>query len=90
MAISPPQQLQLVGDIFKAEEQAFHQQKTELLRQYKDQFVAIYQERVVDHASDDEELAKRMFDKFGDVPFYIAKVEIVPTVYELPSPEMVR
>lgn len=90
MAISQPQQLQLAGDIFKAEEQAFRQQKSELLRQYKDQFVAIYRGRVVDHASDDEELARRIFDKFGDVPFYIAKVETELTIYELPSPEVVR
>jgi len=90
MAVSQPRQLQLVGDIFKAEEQAFHRQKTELMRQYKDQFVAIYQGRVVGHANDDEELATRMFDKFGDVPFYIAKVETELTIYEIPSPEVVR
>jgi len=39
---------------------------------------------------DDEELARRMFEKWGDVPFYIAKVEREPTVYELPSPEAWR
>jgi hypothetical protein len=31
-----------------------------------------------------------MFVKLGDAPFYIAKVETAPTVYELPSPEVVR
>jgi hypothetical protein len=42
----------------------------------------------VGHAEDDEELAERMFKKLGDVPFYIAKVEEEPTVYDLPSPEI--
>jgi len=31
-----------------------------------------------------------MFEKLGDVSFYITKVEREPTVYELPSPEIVR
>jgi hypothetical protein len=30
-----------------------------------------------------------MFEKFGDAPFYIVKVEKEPTVYELPSPEII-
>jgi hypothetical protein len=31
-----------------------------------------------------------MFERLGDAPFYIAKVEKEPSVYELPSPEVVR
>jgi ABC-type enterochelin transport system ATPase subunit len=60
------------------------------LRRYEGQFVALYQGRVVGHGADDEELARRMFEKLGDVPFYIAKVSKEPTVYDLPSPETVR
>ena len=52
--------------------------------------MALYQGRVVRHGPDDEELAQEMFEQFGDVPFYIAKVEKEPTVYELPSPETAR
>ena len=73
-----------------AEEQAFHQKRERLLRRYEGQFVALYQGRVVGHDQDGEELARQMFEKFGDMPFYIAKVEKEPTVYELPSPEVVR
>ena len=51
--------------------------------------VALYQGRVVGHGVDDEALAQRMFESLGDVPFYIAKVEPEPTVYDLPSPETV-
>lgn len=70
------------------EQQAFLQKLPQLMRCYKGQFVALYQGRVVGHSADDEELAQRMFEKLGDVPFYIAKVEKEPTVYQLPSPEV--
>ena len=73
-----------------AEELAFRQKRGQLLRRYAGQFVAFYQGRAVGHGVDDEELARHMFERFGDVPFYIAKVEKEPTVYDLPSPEVVH
>jgi len=91
MATLKPRQMQgPSADPFAAEEQAFHRKQAYLLRRYKGQFIALYQGRVVGHGVDDEELARRMFEKLGDLPFYIAKVEKAPTVYELPSPEAVR
>jgi hypothetical protein len=45
---------------------------------------------VVGHGPSDEELARQMFEKFGDAPFLIQRVEKEPTVYEVPSPEVVR
>ncbi len=72
------------------EERAFRQQRGRLLRRYAGQFVALYQGRVVGHSVDDEALAQSLFERLGDVPFYIAKVEAEPTVYDLPSPETVR
>ncbi len=71
------------------EQRAFRRKRTQLLQRYEGQFVALYQGRLVGYGKDDEELALRMFKKFGDAPFYIAKVEKEPTVYELPSPEVV-
>lgn len=71
------------------EEQMFRRKRVQLLQQYEGQFVALYQGRVVGHGMDDEELALQMFEKLGDAPFYIAKVSEEPTVYELPSPEVV-
>ena len=65
------------------EEQAFHQQQAWLLRYYEGQYVALYQGRMVEHDGDDEELAQRMYEKWGDVPFYIAKVEKEPTFFEI-------
>lgn len=83
-------QRELSEDLLAAEELAFRQKRAQLLRRYAGQFVALYQGRVVGHAVDDEELARHMFERLGDVSFYIAKVEKEPTVYELPSPEVVR
>ncbi len=71
------------------EQQAFRRKRTQLLQRYEGQFVALYKGRLVGYGTDDEELALRMYKKLGDAPFYIAKVEKEPTVYELPSPEVV-
>jgi hypothetical protein len=91
MATSKARQIQeSLVDPFVEEERAFRQQRRQLLQRYKGQFVALYQGRVVGHGADDEELAREVFAQFGDVSFYIAKVEKEPTVYELPSPEMMR
>lgn len=71
------------------EAQTFQRKLAQLLERYEGQFVALYRGRVVGHGPDDEELARRMYERLGDVPFYIARVERKPTVYELPSPEVV-
>ena len=81
--------LQSSEDALEAEEQAFRQKRAQLLKRYEGQFVALKKRRVVGYGTDDEELALRMFEKFGDAPFYIAKVSKEPIVYELPSPEVV-
>ncbi len=72
------------------EERVFRHQRGRLLRRYAGQFVALYQGRVVGHGVDDEALVQSLFERLGDVPFYIAKVESEPTVYDLPSTETVR
>jgi hypothetical protein len=73
-----------------AEERAFYKKRARLLKRYEGQFVAFYQGRVVGHGPSDEELARKMFEKFGDAPFFIQRVEMEPSVYEVPSPELVR
>ena len=77
-------------ELFAAEERAYSKMRAGLLRRYQGQFVALYRGRVVGHGRSDEELARRMFEKFGDAPFLIQRVEKEPTVYEVPSPEVVR
>jgi hypothetical protein len=73
-----------------AEEEAFRQQRVQLLERYEGEYVALRGGRVIAHGPDDEELARRLFGDLGDQPFYIAKVEREPTVHELPSPELER
>ena len=79
-----------IEELLVAEEQAFYKKKAHLLQRYEGQFVALYQGRVVGHGQDDEELARRMFEKLGDIPFYIQRVGKEPIIYEVPSPEVVR
>ena len=76
--------------LFAAEERAYYKKRARLLQRYQGQFVALYRGRVVGHGPSDEELARQMFEKFGDAPFLIQRVEKEPTVYEVPSPEVVR
>ena len=79
---------QPVEDSLATERRAFERQRAQLMRRYPGQFVALSGGRVVDHDKEDETLAARMFRKLGDAPFYIARLEDNPTVYEVPSPEL--
>jgi len=62
----------------------------QLLRRYEGKFVALYHGQVVGHGDDDAQLARRLYDKLGDVSFYIAKVRREAPVYDIPSPEIDR
>lgn len=73
-----------------AEQKAFERQKPQLLRRYAGQFVAFYGGKMVDRDPSDETLAARMYAKFGEVPFWIARVEKVPTIYEFTSFDVIR
>lgn len=76
------------SDPWTVEAQTFQRKRAQLLQRYEGQFVALYHGRVAGHGPDDEELARRMYERLGDVAFYIARVERHPTVYDLPSPEV--
>ena len=62
-------------ELLAAQERAYYKRRTHLLRRYQGQFVALYQGRVVGHGESDEDLARQMFEKLGDVPFFIQRVE---------------
>jgi len=76
------------ADTLASECRAFEGQRKQLMRRYAGEYVAVFGGRVVAHDKDDEVLAARMFRKFGDAPFYIARVEENSTVCEVPSPEL--
>ena len=71
-----------------AEARTFERKRTQILQRYQGQFVALYRGRVIGHGLDDEKLAMRLYERVGDVPFYIVRVERQPAVFELPSPEV--
>ena len=76
------------ADPLAAERRAFLRQRLQLLRRYPGQYVALYGGRVVGRHKDCEALAARLFAELGDVPFFIARLEKRPTVYDLPGPEV--
>jgi hypothetical protein len=80
---------QLAEESLAAERRAFELQRAQLMRRYPGEYVALSGGRVVDHDKQDEALAARMFTRFGDAAFYITRLEQSPTVYEVPSPELV-
>lgn len=71
------------------ERAAFLRLRDELLKTYKDLFVAIHGGQVVDYDADNLALAQRMYAQ-GYRPVYIQRVSEEPRTVELPSPEVVR
>jgi PHD/YefM family antitoxin component YafN of YafNO toxin-antitoxin module len=67
---------------------AFQQLLPELLKTHRDQFVALYQEKLVDADPDRVALVQRTRAQ-GYRPVYIQKVTSEPRIVELPSPEEV-
>ena len=65
---------QLERDGIRAETQAYWAMQEELLAQYPDQHVAIYNGNVVDHDADATRLEFRVRERFGPLPVLIAPV----------------
>lgn len=66
---------QLERDGVHAETQVFWAMQDELLAQYPDQHVAIYNGNVVDHDTDAAHLELRVRQRFGPLPVLIAPVK---------------
>jgi hypothetical protein len=77
-------------EAFEQERQAFERLKPELLRTHRGQWVAVYQEKVVEAGQDRSQVLDSVYDRFGYVPVYIQKVEEQPRVYKLPHRKVVR
>ena len=73
-----------------SEQKAFERQKPQLLRRYEGQFVAFYGGKMVDRDPSDEALALRMYKKFGEVPWWIERVEKKPTIYDFTGFEIIH
>ncbi len=55
-------------DPSEAEFRAFQKMLPKLLKKYKDEYVAIYQGKLIGHHIDDCELAQRAYEKVGKAP----------------------
>ena len=71
------------------EHAAFERMLPELLEQYEGQAVALYNGQVVDVGDDESEVWERTRQRLGQVPVYVQTVTASPTVYDLPSVEVV-
>ncbi len=70
---------------------AFRAMRIDLLAKYANQYVAIYQGRVIDHDSDQLDLFLRIDKQYPDDPVLIRQVRSeVETVYTVRSPRFVR
>ena len=63
----------------------YHAHKHELLKLYKNKYVAINDNRVIDIDSDRSKLLDRMFQTYGDLPFFFTQVTEHPRVVRIPS-----
>ena len=68
-----------------AEKAAFQKLLPELLKTYREKWVAIYQGKVVDSDEKEGELMYRVALKYGDAPVYIDEVLGKPRVYRVTS-----
>ena len=62
------------------EYRAFQRLHPQLLPTYRDQYVAIHEEQVVDHDTDDIALILRVHARYGYVPVYVGLVTAAPLV----------
>jgi hypothetical protein len=60
---------------FEAEAAAFDRLRSSLLEQFKGQYVAVYQGKVVASGGDRFELLRQVHQEFGPIPCYIDLVE---------------
>ncbi len=76
---------------FEAEARAFEAMHTQLLSEYKGQFVAIHGGKVIDHDTDKAALYKRVRARYGQAPIYFQQVtdQVLPT-FHIRSPRRPR
>ncbi len=70
----------------QSEQDAFRRLLPDLLKTYRNQYVAIHEGQVVGTGPDQIELADRSYDRFGYVPILVTLVTDRPRVVRVPSP----
>ena len=78
------------GDVLAADTAWFEKERARLFKKYPGQYVAIVQQRVVDHDRTIGPLVRRVFAKYGMRSILMPKVTREPRVIRLRSPRIVR
>jgi PHD/YefM family antitoxin component YafN of YafNO toxin-antitoxin module len=81
------------NEAFQREAAAFERMMPELLRQYRNRVVAIYNGQVVEVGSENEsvaDVAMRVYERLGYISVYVHRVEETPRIYKISSPQIVR
>jgi Family of unknown function (DUF5678) len=68
----------------------YRQNQSKLLRQYRDEYVAIIDAAVVDHGHDFNALATRVFARFGNRNIYMPRVQTSEVAARIRSPRRAR
>jgi hypothetical protein len=79
------QETRLPQDKFEREFQAFHQLLPQLLRNYRGQYVAIHDGRVVASGQDKVGVALRAYAEHGNVPICVRLVAETPERFAIPQ-----
>jgi hypothetical protein len=80
-----------VEDKWRREQQAFRCRLPELLKSYRNQYVAIHQGEVVESGNDKLAVGGRAYARFGYVPMYVSLVTDQPLpLSRIPSPRVIR
>ena len=80
-------------EAFRCEVEAFERMKPELLHEYRNRVVAIYNGQIVEVGGENEsvaDVAMRVYERLGYVPVYVQRVEETPRVYKISSPRILR
>jgi len=76
---------------FEAESHAFERMHQQLLPRYRGQFVAVYGGQVVDSGPDKKNLARRVYERYGQAPIFFQQVTEEPIrTIRLRSPRRVE
>jgi len=74
------------ADELRADMAWYRAHQTDLARRYQGQYVAIIDERVVDHAARFDDLARRVFARYGNRPIFMPRVQLGEREVRVRSP----
>ncbi|MBI5471918.1 MAG: hypothetical protein HY961_06190 [Ignavibacteriae bacterium] len=71
--------------VFESNREYYYAHKTELLRRYRNKYIAIWNEDVVDADKDRLALLRRVRASIGYEPVFVKQVTVHPRIVRIPS-----